>query len=116
MRRRYRHRLFVPPSPIRDGRLGRPVGLAVRPARQQSAARLAGVGSVPRVIEKVVGRYLDAVDRELPGLVTGLYLVGSVALGAWQPGASDVDTVILTSRVPEAGAVSYPRFRGASQT
>ncbi|MCA2215428.1 nucleotidyltransferase domain-containing protein [Jidongwangia harbinensis] len=42
--------------------------------------------------------YLDAVDRALPGYVRGLYLVGSVALGAWQPPASDVDTVILTSR------------------
>lgn len=74
-----------------------------RSASRVPAVRLAGVGSVPRVIEKVVGHYLDAVDRERPGLVTGLYLVGSVALGAWQPGASDIDAVILTSRVPAAG-------------
>jgi hypothetical protein len=42
--------------------------------------------------------YLAAVDQALPGYVRGLYLVGSAALGAWQPPASDVDTVILTSR------------------
>jgi len=50
------------------------------------------------MIEEMTGRYLEAVDGELPGFVEGLYLVGSAALHAWQPGASDIDTVILTSR------------------
>ena len=44
-------------------------------------------------------RYLDAVDLALPGFVAGLYLVGSVATGGYQPGRSDVDTIIVTSRV-----------------
>ncbi|MET8906099.1 nucleotidyltransferase domain-containing protein [Micromonospora sp. NPDC004551] len=52
------------------------------------------------MIEELARRYLHAVDRALPGYVHGLYVVGSAALGAWQPGASDVDTVILTSRPP----------------
>ncbi|MFC0029641.1 nucleotidyltransferase domain-containing protein [Micromonospora chaiyaphumensis] len=52
------------------------------------------------MIEELARRYLHAVDDALPGYVRGLYVVGSAALGAWQPGASDVDTVILTSRPP----------------
>lgn len=55
------------------------------------------------MIQQTTGRYLEAADRELPGLVEGLYVVGSAALGAWQPGASDIDTVILTSRPLTAG-------------
>ena len=50
--------------------------------------------------------YLEVVDRVLPGFVRGLYLVGSAALGAWQPGRSDIDTVILTSRAAGDGDLS----------
>ncbi|MEU8820121.1 nucleotidyltransferase domain-containing protein [Actinoplanes sp. NPDC048796] len=46
----------------------------------------------------VAHRYLALADDRLPGFVTGLHLVGSAAIGAWQPGVSDVDAVILTSR------------------
>ncbi|WDZ84857.1 nucleotidyltransferase domain-containing protein [Micromonospora cathayae] len=49
-------------------------------------------------VDELTARYLRAVDAALPDYVRGLYLVGSAALGAWQPGVSDVDTVILTSR------------------
>jgi hypothetical protein len=54
-------------------------------------------------IEEVARRYLALADERLPGFVTGLYVVGSGALGAFQPGVSDVDTVILTSRTPSEG-------------
>ncbi|WP_030576518.1 hypothetical protein [Streptomyces anulatus] len=37
----------------------------------------------------VVQTYVHAVDTALPGLVQGLYLVGSVALHDFHPGASD---------------------------
>lgn len=56
------------------------------------------VATVARVVEELTRGYLQAVDQALPGYVRSLYVVGSAALGAWQPGASDVDTVILTSR------------------
>ena len=55
------------------------------------------------MIDEPARAYLEMVDRALPGLVRGLYLVGSAALGAWQPGLSDLDTVILTSRPAGAG-------------
>jgi hypothetical protein len=48
--------------------------------------------------EAVAESYLAAVDDVLPGLVERLYLVGSAAIGAWQPGVSDVDAIIYTSR------------------
>ncbi|GLU50368.1 nucleotidyltransferase domain-containing protein [Nocardiopsis ansamitocini] len=38
---------------------------------------------------------LDA-DQEAPGLVEGLYLTGSVALGDYRPRTSDVDFVVVT--------------------
>ncbi|MEU5947325.1 aminoglycoside adenylyltransferase domain-containing protein [Micromonospora sp. NPDC047465] len=50
------------------------------------------------MIQDLTRAYLAKVDHDLPGYVRGLYVVGSAALGAWQPRASDLDTVILTSR------------------
>ncbi|MFE9654572.1 aminoglycoside adenylyltransferase domain-containing protein [Micromonospora sp. NPDC006431] len=50
------------------------------------------------MIEELTQRYLQAVDRAMPGYVRGLYVVGSAALGAWQSGTSDVDAVIMTSQ------------------
>jgi hypothetical protein len=51
------------------------------------------------VVDDLTAPYLDAVDRALPEFVAMLYVVGSLALGAWQPGRSDIDIVIVTSRV-----------------
>ena len=46
----------------------------------------------------VVEEYLTAVDHAAPGLVEALYLVGSVALDDFRPGASDIDFVAVTPR------------------
>jgi len=54
--------------------------------------------SLPAEVLDRTGQYLDAVDEALPGFVTALYVVGSAALGAWQPGYSDIDTMIVTAR------------------
>ena len=43
-----------------------------------------------------LGAYLDIVDSEAPGLVEGLYVVGSYALGDWLPDRSDIDIVAVT--------------------
>jgi hypothetical protein len=45
--------------------------------------------------------YLELADRHAPGLVQGLYLQGSVALGDFQPGVSDIDFVAVVSRDPD---------------
>ncbi|MFI1721928.1 aminoglycoside adenylyltransferase domain-containing protein [Streptomyces sp. NPDC020489] len=48
-----------------------------------------------------VQTYVNAVDTELPGLIQGLYLVGSVALHDFHPGASDIDFVAVSSAPPD---------------
>jgi hypothetical protein len=50
------------------------------------------------IVCNVVGAYLDLVDAEAPGLVEGLYLVGSVALEDFRPKASDIDFIVVTAK------------------
>jgi predicted nucleotidyltransferase len=52
----------------------------------------------PRVFpeaRRVLDRLLADLDRREPGLVAGVHLIGSVALGDGRPGQSDVDLVIV---------------------
>ncbi|MBB5785244.1 nucleotidyltransferase domain-containing protein [Nonomuraea jabiensis] len=48
-------------------------------------------------VDAIVETYLSVADAEAPGLVEGLYLEGSAALGDYRPGASDVDFVAVTA-------------------
>ncbi|MDQ3106330.1 MAG: nucleotidyltransferase domain-containing protein [Actinomycetota bacterium] len=50
---------------------------------------------LPDLVERDVDRYLRLVDRLLPGRVVGLYVVGSVALGAYRRARSDIDLVVV---------------------
>ncbi|MDI6100242.1 nucleotidyltransferase domain-containing protein [Actinoplanes sp. NEAU-A12] len=52
------------------------------------------------VVQATTGRYLAAIDDALPGFVEMLFVTGSAALGAFEPGASDIDTMIVTARPP----------------
>ena len=56
------------------------------------------------LVELVVADYLELVDAEAPGLVEGLYLTGSVALGDFRPRTSDVDFVAVTARPLDAAS------------
>ena len=47
-------------------------------------------------VAAVVDAYLRAVQAEAPGLVEGLYLTGSVALGEFRPRTSDIDYLAVT--------------------
>ncbi|MFB9357739.1 aminoglycoside adenylyltransferase domain-containing protein [Actinoplanes nipponensis] len=49
--------------------------------------------------------YLDLADRHAPGLVQGLYLQGSIALGDYRPGVSDIDFVAVVSGRPDLSAL-----------
>ncbi len=44
-----------------------------------------------------LGIYLDVVDDCAPGLVEGLYVIGSYALDDWHEGRSDIDIVAVTA-------------------
>ncbi|WP_208853207.1 nucleotidyltransferase domain-containing protein [Streptomyces albofaciens] len=56
--------------------------------------------------EAVVRDFLSHADRLCPGLVEGLYLTGSVALGDFRPGHSDIDYVAVTGRRPSDADVA----------
>ncbi|MGW0805164.1 aminoglycoside adenylyltransferase domain-containing protein [Nonomuraea sp. NPDC002799] len=74
-------------------------------------------------IDAMVETYLSVADAEAPGLVEGLYLEGSAALGDYHPGTSDVDFVAVTADEPpaavleriHAGLGAYP-FEGVYLT
>ncbi|MEV5599382.1 aminoglycoside adenylyltransferase domain-containing protein [Streptomyces sp. NPDC052496] len=57
-------------------------------------------------VEAVVRAFLASADRWCPGLVEGLYLTGSVALGDFRPGRSDIDFVAVTARRLSAADVA----------
>ena len=54
-------------------------------------------GDVHETVGDVARRHLEVVDEALPGRVEGLYLVGSVALDDYRPGASDVDFLAVVA-------------------
>jgi hypothetical protein len=53
---------------------------------------------VPTSVRELVTTHLQQLDSVAPGLIEMLYLTGSVTLGDYRPGASDVDFVAVTSR------------------
>ncbi|GAA4953726.1 hypothetical protein GCM10025331_48480 [Actinoplanes utahensis] len=53
----------------------------------------------------VCASYLEIADRIDPALVEGLYLQGSIALGDYRAGVSDIDFVAVTGRPAEPGTV-----------
>lgn len=62
------------------------------------------VSSIPPAVDAVVRAHLDAVDDACPGLIVAMHLTGSVALGDYQPGASDLDAVCLVDHPLERAA------------
>ena len=48
---------------------------------------------LPEPAARVVRRYLDRVDAAAPDLIQDFYLVGSIALGGFRAGRSDIDFV-----------------------
>jgi hypothetical protein len=72
--------------------------------------------TVPERVHTVVDDYLSIVDKLAPGLVQGLYLVGSVALDDFRPRASDVDFVAVTEKPLDAAAIEAVRRTHAELT
>lgn len=52
----------------------------------------------PPFLQPLFEDYLGHLQRDLPGYMTGCYLHGSLALGAFQPHTSDIDCIITISR------------------
>lgn len=53
---------------------------------------------LPDDVRAATRRHLQALDAAAPGLVAGLYVTGSVALGDYQQGRSDIDFMAFLSR------------------
>ncbi len=48
-------------------------------------------------VAHALGRYLEVADAVAPGLIEGLYVVGSFALDDWHEDRSDIDIVAITA-------------------
>jgi Domain of unknown function (DUF4111) len=53
---------------------------------------------IPRSVQLALDEYIGLVNEARPGLLAGLYLHGSLALGAFDPRLSDIDSIAITSR------------------
>ncbi|HYF64661.1 MAG TPA: aminoglycoside adenylyltransferase domain-containing protein [Herpetosiphonaceae bacterium] len=63
-----------------------------------SAAPAAPSQGIPAAIRPMLEDYLALVEQARPGLLAGLYLHGSIALGAFNERLSDIDFLALLSR------------------
>jgi Domain of unknown function (DUF4111) len=53
---------------------------------------------IPQSVQQVLDEYTALIHEQLPGLLAGVYLHGSLALGAFDPRLSDIDFISITSR------------------
>ncbi|MBZ2199295.1 nucleotidyltransferase domain-containing protein [Occultella gossypii] len=58
---------------------------------------------LPAEVRRAVDSYLGWADRLLPGRVVGAYVFGSTALGAYRPGRSDIDLLVVLDDKPVTG-------------
>ena len=59
---------------------------------------------LPHDVSRLLDEFVDVLDRELPGVVEGVYVVGSLALDDYRPGVSDVDLVVVSAVDPGPAA------------
>lgn len=56
------------------------------------------MSAIPQPAQQVLNEYIALVQATLPDLLTGVYVHGSLALNAYNPGLSDIDFISITSR------------------
>ncbi|MEO8612274.1 MAG: aminoglycoside adenylyltransferase domain-containing protein [Chloroflexota bacterium] len=54
--------------------------------------------AIPESVCWVMDDYMTFMQDDLPGFLSGLYIQGSIALGAFSPGQSDIDFIAVISR------------------
>lgn len=55
---------------------------------------------IPPVLHPLLEDYTSLIEKDLPGRVSGAYLVGSIALGEFNPRMSDIDLVAVMGAKP----------------
>jgi hypothetical protein len=71
-------------------------------AMEQTRPTTSAIAAVPSSVRELVVAHLEQADGAAPGLIEMLYLTGSVTLGDYRPGVSDVDFLAVTSRTLNA--------------
>lgn len=78
---------------------------------------------VPELIQPLLEEYLRLMTKELPGLLSGFYLHGSIALNAFNPKLSDIDFIAFINwqcttndfgalqKIHQTIAAKYPLWR-----
>jgi hypothetical protein len=64
---------------------------------------------LPEDVDALMRAYAVLLHKALPGSVHGIYLYGSLALGGYEPGRSDIDFVTVLERRPDADEVKRMR-------
>jgi hypothetical protein len=64
---------------------------------------------LPPSVQLVLDDYIELISQARPGLLAGLYLHGSLALGAYDPRLSDIDALTIASRRCAPGDVEALR-------
>lgn len=64
------------------------------------------VAELPVSVGEVTHTFLQSVDAAAPGLIEGLYLIGSVGLEDFQPHCSDIDFVAVSAAPFGKGALA----------
>jgi hypothetical protein len=64
--------------------------------------------TLPSEVEAITSEYLKLIDSLLPGLVVGFSVTGSIPLGDYRPGRSDIDGVVIVSEPVTDPAVVEP--------
>ncbi|MBY6036638.1 DUF4111 domain-containing protein [Fictibacillus nanhaiensis] len=53
---------------------------------------------IPKTVNQVINEYLNVMEGRLPNLLESFYIFGSVSIGAFQEGMSDIDFVAVVKR------------------
>ncbi|PUB11946.1 hypothetical protein [Paenisporosarcina sp. OV554] len=64
------------------------------------------MSEIPVLVQNVLDEYIALVNERLPNTLEGLYIQGSIALGAYVGKSSDIDFITITNRrLQEADAM-----------
>lgn len=53
---------------------------------------------IPEEAEEIINSHINMIEREIPGFLESYYIYGSVSLGAFDFGISDIDFVAVAKR------------------